>query len=97
MRDGALLVNVGRGPVVHTDALVEELVSGRLRAALDVVDPEPLPPNHPLWRTPNTLLTPHVGGSSSAVRRRVVSLLREQIRRLAVGEPPTSIVSLDQP
>jgi hypothetical protein len=67
MPDDALLVNVARGPVVDTDALVAELQAGRLRAALDVTDPEPLPEDHPLWKCPNTLITPHVGGDSSAM------------------------------
>lgn len=93
MKDGALLVNVGRGAVVRTDALVTELQRGRLRAALDVVDPEPLPADHALWRAPGVLITPHVGGSSSAVRRRVLKLLRGQIERLARGEPPTGVVT----
>ena len=66
MRDGALLVNVARGGVVDTDALLSELNRGRLRAALDVTDPEPPPPGHPLWTVPNLLLSPHVGGNSTA-------------------------------
>src|SRR5919205_502085 len=65
MPDGALLVNVSRGPVVVTDALVAELEAGRLLAALDVTDPEPLPPEHPLWRSPNVLVSPHVGGGAT--------------------------------
>ena len=64
MPDGALLVNAARGVVVDTDALLAELTAGRLRAALDVTDPEPLPPGHPLWSAPGLLLTPHVGGAS---------------------------------
>ena len=66
MRDGALLVNVARGPVVRTDDLVAEVGTGRLRAALDVTDPEPLPPGHPLWSAPGVLVSPHVGGNTSA-------------------------------
>ena len=62
MKDGALLVNVARGAVVDTKALLAELESGRLTAALDVTDPEPLPPGHPLWRAPGVLISPHVGG-----------------------------------
>ena len=64
MRDGALLVNVARGPVVDTDALVRQVASGRIRAALDVTDPEPLPPDHPLWTLPGVLISPHVGGNT---------------------------------
>ncbi len=66
MKDGALLVNVARGPVVDTKALLTEVESGRLTAALDVTDPEPLPRDHPLWRAPGVLITPHVGGPTSA-------------------------------
>ena len=68
--DGALVVNVARGPVVDTDALVAECATGRLRAALDVTDPEPLPQGHPLWTTPGVLITPHVGGATEAMRPR---------------------------
>ena len=85
MPDGALLVNVARGPVVVTDALVAELRAGRLRAALDVTDPEPLPPGHPLWTTPNTVLSPHVGGNTSAFPPRARALLRDQFTRFAAG------------
>ena len=67
MQQGALLVNAARGPIVNTDALVEALQSGKIRAALDVTDPEPLPVGHPLWKCPNLLITPHVGGSSPRV------------------------------
>ena len=76
MPDGALLVNVARGAVVVTDALLAELVTGRLIAAVDVVDPEPLPAGHPLWSQEGLLLTPHVGGASSAFRPRAIALLR---------------------
>ena len=92
MPDGALLVNVSRGPVVVTDALVAELATGRLRAGLDVTDPEPLPPGHPLWTTPNTLISPHVGGDSTAFPPRARSLLREQLTRYAAGEPLQNVV-----
>lgn len=84
--DGALIVNVARGKVVDTDALVAELQSGRLHAALDVTDPEPLPAGHPLWSAPNTLITPHVAGDSSAFVPRIEKLLAEQLRRIAAGE-----------
>jgi phosphoglycerate dehydrogenase-like enzyme len=93
MPDGALLVNVSRGPVVVTDALVAELATGRLLAALDVTDPEPLPPEHPLWRTPNTLISPHVGGNSTAFPRRARAMLRDQFERLAEGRPLRNIVA----
>lgn len=91
--DNALVVNVARGPVVDTDALVEELRSGRLQAALDVVDPEPLPENHPLWGTPNTLLTPHIGGDTTAFEPRIVQMLTEQVHRINDGQQPLNIVS----
>jgi phosphoglycerate dehydrogenase-like enzyme len=92
MRDGALLVNVARGPIVDTDALLAELRSGRLRAALDVTDPEPLPPGHPLWHAPNVLITPHIGGPSSAFLPRALRLLRAQLLRDLAGEPPANLV-----
>ena len=84
--DGALLVNVARGPLVDTDALVAETGSGRLRAALDVTEPEPLPPDHPLWRIPGVLISPHVGGASSAFFPRADRLVAAQLRRFAAGE-----------
>ncbi len=92
MPDRALLVNVARGPVVDTDALVAELASGRLRAALDVTDPEPLPAEHPLWGCPGLLLTPHVGGDSSAMMPRMAALIHRQIERLQRGEAPENLV-----
>ena len=84
MPDDALLVNVARGPVVVTDDLLAELQSGRLRAALDVTDPEPLPPGHPLWSAPGVFITPHVGGASSALwprAHRLVSRAAAPVRR----------------
>ncbi|MBK0422129.1 2-hydroxyacid dehydrogenase [Leucobacter sp. CSA2] len=90
--DGALVVNVARGPVVDTEALMPELRSGRLRAALDVTDPEPLPADHPLWDCPNLLVTPHVGGDSSAMLPRMTALIRRQIERLRAGERPENLV-----
>jgi phosphoglycerate dehydrogenase-like enzyme len=87
MKDEALLVNVARGPVVDTQALLAELESGRLRAALDVTDPEPLPPGHPLWHAPNCLISPHVGGSTSAFLPRAKRLLRSQLTRFVDGDP----------
>ena len=92
MPDGALLVNVARGPVADTDALLAETSSGRLRAALDVTDPEPLPAGHPLWTTPGVLITPHVGGASSARFPRMVRLLRKQNGLLLVGRDPVDVV-----
>jgi len=85
--DGALVVNVGRGLTIDTAALVEELRTGRLRAALDVTDPEPLPPEHPLWELPNVLITPHMAGDSPASTIRAFALAGDQIRRFAAGEP----------
>ncbi|MET0297907.1 MAG: 2-hydroxyacid dehydrogenase [Microbacterium sp.] len=90
--DGALVVNVGRGSLVDTDALVAEVSSGRLRAALDVTEPEPLPQDHPLWSLPGVLIAPHVGGASSAMRPRIAKLVRAQIERAVAGEPPLNIV-----
>ncbi len=87
MKDGALLVNAARGVIVDTDALLEALTSGRIRAALDVTDPEPLPEGHPLWRAPGLLLTPHVGGAIYQARDRAYRLVSEQLARLAAGEP----------
>jgi phosphoglycerate dehydrogenase-like enzyme len=87
MPDGALLVNGARGPVVQTDALVAELASGRLAAAADVTDPEPLPADHPLWSMPNFLLTPHVAGTVRGLLPRAYRLAGEQIRRYAAGQP----------
>jgi phosphoglycerate dehydrogenase-like enzyme len=92
MRDGALLVNVARGPIVDTDALVAETSSGRLRAALDVTDPEPLPADHPLWSIPGVIITPHVGGASSALWPRAYRLVSEQLRRVADGRPLLNVV-----
>jgi len=87
MRDGALLVNVGRGSVVATDDLVEALHSERIWAALDVTDPEPLPAGHALWSAPHLLLTPHVGGATPAMWPRAHRLVREQLERYAVSGP----------
>ncbi|MFI1184914.1 2-hydroxyacid dehydrogenase [Streptomyces californicus] len=92
MPDGALLVNVARGGVVDTKALLAELESGRLRAALDVTDPEPLPAGHPLWHAPHVLITPHVGGSTSAFEPRAKRLLAAQLTRFAAGEPVDNVV-----
>jgi phosphoglycerate dehydrogenase-like enzyme len=92
LRDGALFVNAGRGKTVATDALVRELAAGRLRAALDVVDPEPLPAEHLLWSLPNVLITPHMAGDSPSTTIRCFALAGDQIRRFAAGEPLISKV-----
>ena len=92
MPDGALLVNVARGQVADTDALLRETSSGRLRAALDVTDPEPLPAGHPLWTVPGVLITPHVGGASSAMLPRMARLVRKQIGLLLAGQEPVNVV-----
>ncbi len=92
MRDGALLVNVARGGVVDTEALAAETASGRLLAALDVTDPEPLPSGHRLWTTPGVLISPHVGGATTAMAPRISRLVREQLRRYAAGEPLANVV-----
>ncbi len=92
MPDGAILVNVSRGPVVETDALVAELASGRLRAALDVTEPEPLPEDHPLWEVPGLLLTPHVGGAVSGVRQRAYAVVARELSHYLSGELPKNLV-----
>jgi phosphoglycerate dehydrogenase-like enzyme len=93
MRDGALLVNAARGAVVDTDALVAELETGRLRAVLDVTDPEPLPDGHPLWTAPGLLaITPHIAGDSPLGHRRAIDLAAEQLRRWLAGEPLVNVV-----
>ena len=88
--DGALVVNVARGPVVDTDAVLRH--AGRLRFALDVTDPEPLPDGHPLWDAPDVLITPHVAGGTTAMLPRVAALVRAQLVRLAAGEPLANVV-----
>lgn len=90
--DDALVVNVARGPVADTDALVEHATSGRIRLALDVTDPEPLPADHPLWSLPNVLVSPHIGGATSAMLPRMARLLRRQIEHLLADEKPENIV-----
>ena len=92
MADGALLVNAARGVVVDTDALLAELTSGRLRAALDVTDPEPLPPGHPLWSAPGLLLTPHVGGAVPETNARAAAAVTEQLARVLAGEDLLNVV-----
>jgi phosphoglycerate dehydrogenase-like enzyme len=92
MPKGALLVNVSRGAVADTDALVSHARTGRVRLALDVTDPEPLPAGHPLWTMPNVLITPHVGGATSAMRPRMAQLINTQIARLRENEEPLNVV-----
>ncbi len=92
MRDGALLVNVARGGVVDTDALVRHVKQGRIRAALDVTDPEPLPSNHELWVTPGVLISPHVGGDTSAFVPRAKRLVDSQINLWRRGDPLAHVV-----
>ncbi len=89
--DGALVVNVARGPVVDTDAVLRH--AGRLRFALDVTDPEPLPDGHPLWSAPHVLVTPHVAGGTTAMLPRMAALVRDQLGRRVAGEPLANVVS----
>lgn len=92
LKDGALLVNVARGPIIDTDALIVELNSGRITAALDVTDPEPLPAGHPLWSAKGVFIAPHVGGNSSAFEPRARKLIETQLERLAAGKPLENII-----
>lgn len=91
LSDDALVVNVGRGPLLDTDAVLAE--AGRLRFALDVTDPEPLPPDHPLWTAPGVLITPHIAGGTTAMLPRIAALVRDQLERLRDGEPARNVVS----
>jgi phosphoglycerate dehydrogenase-like enzyme len=93
MRDGALLVNAARGPIVDTGALLDALNDRRIRAALDVTDPEPLPDGHPLWSAPGVTITPHVAGDVPLFPRRAMELVADQVRRHVTGEPLRNIVS----
>lgn len=95
--DGALLVNVARGKLVDTAALLAELSAGRITAALDVTDPEPLPASHPLWHAPGVLISPHVGGPSSAFAPRADRLIAAQLARFAAGQPLENVVRPGQP
>ncbi len=92
MKDGALLVNVARGPIVETDALVKELNLGRITAALDVTDPEPLPKDHPLWLAKGVLISPHVGGNTTAFESRARRLIESQLNLLADGKPLNNVI-----
>lgn len=93
MKDGALLVNTARGKVVDTDALVAALESGRIRAAVDVTDPEPLPAGHPLWSAPNCIVTPHIGGDTSAFLPRAKALVAAQVAHWLADEPLRNVMS----
>lgn len=90
LHDDALVVNVGRGPALDTEAALRH--TGRLRFALDVTDPEPLPADHPLWSEPGVIISPHTGGVTDAFRPRMVDLLRRQLRAVAAGEEPLNLV-----
>jgi phosphoglycerate dehydrogenase-like enzyme len=92
MKDGALLVNIARGLVADTAAIISSAESGRLRFALDVTDPEPLPDGHPLFALPNVLISPHVGGATTAMMPRMGRLAREQIERMLRGDEPLNVV-----
>jgi len=93
LKPGALLVNAARGPVVDTDALLAALHAGRIRAAIDVTDPEPLPDGHPLWSAPNLLITPHVAGSTPMFMTRAMAFAATQVGRYLRGEPLENVVS----
>jgi phosphoglycerate dehydrogenase-like enzyme len=93
MKHGALLVNAARGPVVDTEALVEALEQGRIRAVVDVTDPEPLPAGHPLWSAPNCMITPHIGGSTPEFIHRAFRFGAQQVRRFAAGQPLENTVT----
>jgi phosphoglycerate dehydrogenase-like enzyme len=93
MKPGALLINVARGRIVDTTALLAALIAGRITAALDVTDPEPLPPDHPLWSAPGILITPHVGGNTTAFEPRARRLVAEQLRRFATGEDLLNVIA----
>lgn len=91
--DGALVVNVGRGKVVDTDALLAELNAGRLKAALDVTDPEPLPHGHPLWAAPGCIVVPHVAGGEPLTSERFVRLISDQVKVMSEGGKPINTVA----
>ena len=93
LKDGALLVNVARGAIVDTESLLAEIRTGRITAALDVTDPEPLPDEHPLWQEKGIFITPHVGGFSTAFEPRARKLIESQLIRLASGQPLENVVA----
>jgi phosphoglycerate dehydrogenase-like enzyme len=90
LHDGALVVNVGRGALLETDAVLAQ--AGRLAFALDVTDPEPLPDDHPLWTAPGVLITPHIAGGTTAMLPRMAALVRDQLERLRDGKPLRNLV-----
>ena len=94
MKDGAILINVARGKIIDTDALVAELRTGRISAALDVTDPEPLPSDHPLWKLKNVMITPHVGGDSAAFESRGRRFIEQQLQRIADGSKLVNVIDL---
>ena len=93
LKPGALLVNAARGAIVDTDALLDALNEKKIRAAIDVTDPEPLPSGHPLWKAPNLLITPHVAGDSAKFMKRVLTMANEQVVRFVRGQPLLNVVS----
>ncbi|MDA8208029.1 MAG: NAD(P)-dependent oxidoreductase, partial [Actinomycetota bacterium] len=95
LKDGALFVNVARGEVADTEALLAEVSSGRIQAALDVTDPEPLPVDHPLWTEPNCLISPHVGGATDAFIPKARELVEKNLARIAGGEQPLNVIEGD--
>jgi phosphoglycerate dehydrogenase-like enzyme len=92
MRPGALLVNASRGKIVDTQAMTAAVLAGRIRVALDVTDPEPLPAGHPLWTAPGVLITPHVASDVQRLNDRAWQLVQEQVVRLAAGQPLINVV-----
>lgn len=94
MKNGALIINVARGPIIDTEALIKELATKRIFAALDVTDPEPLPEKHPLWNAPNVIIVPHVGGNSAAFEPRGRSLIESQLRLISEGKTLNHIVAI---
>ena len=92
MKTGSLLINVARGPVVDSAALIAELKKNRICAALDVTDPEPLPSDSPLWSLKNCQITPHIGGDSTSFEPRGRKLIEEQLQRIAEGQPLLNII-----
>ena len=94
MKDGVYVVNVSRGAIIDTPALVSALQSGKVAGAgLDVTDPEPLPPDHPLWSMPNVIITPHVAGASDNIHARRIALIRDNIARFVQGLPLRNVVN----
>ena len=97
MRPDAVLINVGRGALVDTDALVAALTAGHLAGALlDVTDPEPLPDGHPLWELPNVLITPHVANTPATLQPALTALVTENVRRFAAGDDLLAPIDLDR-